>query len=57
MTTDKKRKKYALTEETLVQLDYLIKQKQKKSKTKVYPCHVLEEVIHHAYEVEKAFGQ
>lgn len=55
MTTKKNRKKFALSDETLKKLDYLIEQKQKKSKTKVYPCDVLEEVINHAYEIAKVF--
>lgn len=55
MPTKKKRKKYALKDETLEQLDYLVEQKQKKSKKKVYPCDVLEEVINHAYEIAKVF--
>lgn len=55
MTTKKKRKKFALSDETLEKLDYLIDQKQKKSKIKVYPCDVLEEVIDHAYEIAKVF--
>lgn len=55
MPTKKKRKKYALSDGTLKKLDYLIEQKQEKSKTKVYPCNVLEEVINHAYEIAKVF--
>ncbi|MGM0169812.1 hypothetical protein IGI39_004746 [Enterococcus sp. AZ135] len=55
MTTKKKRKKYALSDGALEKLDYLIEQKQKNSKTKVYPCDVLEEVINNAYEIAKVF--
>jgi peroxiredoxin family protein len=55
MTTKKQRKKYALKDETIEKIEYLLKKKQEKSKTKVYPCDVLEEVINNAYEIAKVF--
>ncbi|MBX9039056.1 MULTISPECIES: hypothetical protein [Bacilli] len=55
MTTKKKRKKFALRDETIEKLNYLIEQKQVRSTTKVYPCDVLEEVINNAYEIAKVF--
>lgn len=55
MTTNKKRKRYAYSDSTLEQLEYLVALKQEKTKKKIYPCDVIEEVIKNAYEIAKVF--
>ena len=45
MSTEKKRKKYAFSDETIEKLDWLVKEHQKRSKKRIYPCDTLSELI------------
>ncbi|HCR2860307.1 hypothetical protein [Enterococcus faecium] len=56
MSTEKKRKKYAFSDETIEKLDWLVKEHQKRSKKRIYPCHTLSELINNEYLIRKSFG-
>ncbi|WP_088841014.1 hypothetical protein [Listeria sp. ILCC797] len=55
MTTTKKRIKIAVTEDTLEKLDWLLQEEQRKTKKRVYACHVLERLVQQEYKIRKAF--
>lgn len=55
MATSKKRIKIAVTEETLEKLDWLLQEEQRKTKKRVYMCHILERLVQQEYKIRKTF--
>lgn len=57
MPTKKKRKKFALSAAAIEKLEWLVKERQKRSNTKIYPCNTLEELIENDYLIRNRFSK
>lgn len=55
MPTNKKRVKISLLEETTTQLQWLIEEKEKETKKRVYPGQVIDQLIQNEYKIKQAF--
>lgn len=55
MPTEKQRKKFAFNDETIDKLDWLVKEYQKRSKKKIYPCDTLAELIENDFIIRNTF--
>lgn len=55
LPTKLNRPRFAFKPQTTEKLEWLVAQKQIKSKKKIYPCHILEELIDNEYTIRKAF--
>lgn len=57
MGTKKKRIKIAVSEETIQKLQWIVKEDQKNSNKRIYPCDSLERIIDNEYVIRKAFRE
>ncbi|EPB2999984.1 addiction module toxin RelE [Enterococcus hirae] len=55
MGTKKKRIKIALSEETILKLQWIVKEDHKKNNKRIYPCDSLERIIDNEYVIRQAF--
>lgn len=55
MPTNKKRQKFAFSEETIKKLEWLVQEHKKRSNKRIYPCDTISELIDNEYEIRKTF--